>query len=181
MNIREFAKHPRFRFFAFNSTLRWRALSEGNFYVNKNSDLKNKTAQQLKHHLQSNPRALRNVMFQANKLRGTKAYWKSKSFELMDMIEQIGLPTLFLTLSAADYQWPDLFKLLAPNVDPDTLTEKDRAKLIQENPLIVDTFFLKRVKEFFDKVFSQFVFKLYCTFYLLKLPSIQNFYDIICR
>ena len=32
-----FAAHPRFRYFALNTEMRWRALSCGNIYVKKNS------------------------------------------------------------------------------------------------------------------------------------------------
>lgn len=147
-----FAKHPRFRFFAFNSVMRWRAVSQGSFYVSKNVNLKNKTAEELKTYLQTNNSAMRDIMFSANKLRGSKAYWKKKSYELLDMIEQLGLPTLFITLSAADYHWPDLFKILAPDRNVDDLSERERRKLVEENPFIVDDFFLTRVKTFNENV-----------------------------
>ncbi|XP_063392313.1 uncharacterized protein LOC134677816 [Cydia fagiglandana] len=43
-----FAKHPRFRFFAMNSSLRWAALQNGKICVQKNSELQNLTAAGIK-------------------------------------------------------------------------------------------------------------------------------------
>jgi hypothetical protein len=39
---------------------------------------------------------------------GTRPYWHMEGAKLRNMIEQIGPPTLFYTLSMADLFWPDL-------------------------------------------------------------------------
>ncbi|MCP3661467.1 MAG: hypothetical protein GY696_03060, partial [Gammaproteobacteria bacterium] len=40
-------------------------------------------------------------------LRGSPAYWRTTLFDLVAMVRQLGVPTWFLTLSAADLQWYD--------------------------------------------------------------------------
>ena len=39
--------------------------------------------------------------------------------------------------SAADYHWPDLFKLLAPDIPYSNLTSQQKRDLMHNNPLIV--------------------------------------------
>ena len=45
-------------------------------------------------------------------LRGTMSYWAKNKAELTDLLDQIGTPIIFFTLSAADMQWPDLHPLI---------------------------------------------------------------------
>lgn len=74
------------------------------------------------------------------------------------MVRQIGMPTIFFTLSAADYHWPDLFRLLQPNSNPDSLNDQERRVLMHENPAKVAWFFKERcdifMREFMMKFFS---------------------------
>ncbi|KAL2481044.1 Uncharacterized protein Adt_34010 [Abeliophyllum distichum] len=72
-----FAKDSRFRYFAWNSISRWRALALGDVYVNKNpmdaelsiQDIQNMVASGDKH------LAIR-ISYYAKSIRGTRAYWK---------------------------------------------------------------------------------------------------------
>lgn len=41
-------------------------------------------------------------------VRGSPAYFQRVMYDVLGMIRQLGLPTWFLTLSAADMQWPDV-------------------------------------------------------------------------
>lgn len=147
-----FAKHPTFRFFAYNSWIRWTALSDGSVFVKNNVEFKNLTVSELKEKLSENQNIMRQIMFQSSNLRGTKAYWHTRANELRDMVEQLGLPTIFLTLSCADGHWNDLYKLLSPDKEVSLLTEKERRQLIQDNPHVVDSFFDYRVKSFIKNV-----------------------------
>ena len=45
-------------------------------------------------------------------LRGTRSYWEKSHAGLIDLLHQIGCPTIFFTLSAADMYWPDLHALM---------------------------------------------------------------------
>lgn len=51
-----------------------------------------------------------------------------------------------------DYHWRDLFKLLSPGSDPETFTERERRKLMHDNPDIVAYFFTKRCEIFMETV-----------------------------
>ncbi|KAK3926417.1 THAP domain-containing protein 11 [Frankliniella fusca] len=149
-----FAQHNRFRFFALNSLMRWSALTDGNIFIKRNPEFKNMTVKDLRDKLDKDPSLMKKIMFQGSNIRGTKAFWHARGRELQAMLEQMGLPTLFLTLSAADMHWPFLFKLLAPHEDPETMSEYKRRELIQQNPLIVDEFFLTRVETFLQEVLA---------------------------
>ena len=45
-------------------------------------------------------------------LRCSSAYWQARKKELMAMIRQIGLPSIFFTNSAAESRWEELHKIL---------------------------------------------------------------------
>lgn len=64
------------------------------------------------------------------------------------MVEQLGKPAVFFTLSVADYRWPDLFKILVPNRNYSELTMVEKMSLINENPILVAHFVQFRVETF---------------------------------
>ena len=152
-----FAKHQTFRFYAFNMWLRHTALTNGNVFMKKDLTVSKMTVEQLKEHIEQNPSYLKKLMFMGSNIRGSKSYWKSRCGELRDMIEQIGLPTIFLTMSAADFYWPDLFRLLTGK-DISQINMSEGRKLIQDNPLVVDMFFQFRLQCFIEKVSKEKIF-----------------------
>ncbi|KAE8740593.1 hypothetical protein FOCC_FOCC013893 [Frankliniella occidentalis] len=147
-----FAQHNRFRYFALNSYMRWSALRNGNLLIKTRPEFDNMTLTQLKEELQRNPTLIKKIMYRNSSISGSKSYWFARGKELLSMVEQIGLPTLFCTFSAADLHWPELFKLLAPDEDFTTMSMFRKGQLVKNNPLIVDTFFLKRVETFMAEV-----------------------------
>ena len=46
-------------------------------------------------------------------VRGSPAYCQRVMYDVLAMIRQLGIPTWFLTLSAADMQWPDVIQTIA--------------------------------------------------------------------
>ena len=60
------------------------------------------------------------------------------------MIEQIGAPTLFYTLSMADLAWPDLHKLMPEDPFADGLTYRQsyliQCRNLANNPHIVSSY-----------------------------------------
>lgn len=52
------------------------------------------------------------LMYFGSTLRGIRSYWMKSHAELSDLLHQIGSPTIFFTLSAADMYWPDLHALM---------------------------------------------------------------------
>ena len=71
-------------------------------------------------------------------LRGTRAYWSKCHQELSDLIQQIGCPKIFFTLSAVDMHSLDLHKLTPGTIptDPREVRKWQRQNVI-DNPHIV--------------------------------------------
>ena len=51
------------------------------------------------------------ISYYAKGIRGSRSYWFARLKELTTMVKQLGAPTIFFTLSSADLQWPELYKL----------------------------------------------------------------------
>lgn len=138
--------------------MRWTALNQGKIFVKKSS-MNITTVEDLRLILQSNDNRLTDkIMFYGSNIRGTKAYWYKRCGELLDMVNQIGTPTIFFTLSAAELHWPDLYRLLAPasTINGEILSDRERRILMCENALVVATFFEERLKLFVEQVMEKF-------------------------
>ena len=46
-------------------------------------------------------------------IRGSPPYWQKMFYELLAMIRTLGIPTWFLTFSAADMNWPEVIQTIA--------------------------------------------------------------------
>ena len=143
-----FAKHPRFRFFALNTEMRWRALQAGRIYVRQHPSDAQLSLDDLRDMVGREGEAFSNrVLHYAASLRGTKQYWFRQRSRLLLMVDTLGLPTIFFTHSAADLQWPELAHLLSPE-DPDSRSSRTTAVI--ENPAIADWFFYHRIQKFIE-------------------------------
>ncbi|KAE8752107.1 hypothetical protein FOCC_FOCC001269 [Frankliniella occidentalis] len=159
-----FANDPRFRFFAFNTVTRHEALRAGSLFVRRNEALQGRTVGELREMVAARPALTREIMFYGAKLHGTRQYWGARLSELLDMVNELGLPTLFVTLSAADLHWPDLFRLILEQqhvplsdeerVSLDELTEEQRRNFIADQPFVPSMFFIKRAEYFLLKIFK---------------------------
>src|SRR5581483_395220 len=112
-----FARHPRWRYFALNSIMRWRALQGGKIYVKQNLDEGIIDVTDIQEMIANGDKNLADkIMRYGEGLRGTRQFWMVRQNELMDMVKQIGHQGLiFFTLSAADLRWPELHKLMVNN------------------------------------------------------------------
>ena len=134
-----FAQHPRFRYWAFNMEMRWRALQTGRIFVDKNAV----TYEQLEAMSREERKAFsRKVIHFAKNLRGTQGYWNNEYRRLSAMVSQLGLPTLFVTHSSADLHWPELTRLF--NLQEKSETSKD----LNNNPLFASWFFNFKMENF---------------------------------
>lgn len=111
-----FANDCRFPYYAYNSVARWDALNCGSVYVRLHS-MEGMNAEDVQA-LADNPNQniTASIMYFGSNLRGTRAYWKQRCSELMQKVPQLGMPTIFFTLSAVDYHRPDLFRLIDSNL-----------------------------------------------------------------
>ncbi|KAK3911829.1 ATP-dependent DNA helicase [Frankliniella fusca] len=144
-----FAQDERFRYFLMNSEMRWQALHSGNVFTQKNEIFSKMTIIQLRKYLEEHPNVVKNIMFYASRIRSTRPYWNSRCSELLEMHNQLGSPTAFITLSSADYYWPDFYKLLGYDINE--LSMSERRKLLSDNPLLFESFFVKRCTYFFEQ------------------------------
>ena len=93
-------------------------------------------------------------------LRGTSMYYEESKKNLMAALRQNGCPSLFLTLSCAEYDWPELLKEIIETVyrrkvskeEIDALSNAEKNKLISDNVVQSTVHFQKRI----DKMFSLF-------------------------
>ena len=46
-------------------------------------------------------------------IRGSPAYWQHELYDVLAMLRCLGIPTWFLTLSAADLHWPEMIQAVA--------------------------------------------------------------------
>ena len=125
------AKHPRFRFFALNTEMRWRALQTGRVYVKQHPGDAQLSLDELRDMVGREGETFSNrVLHYASSLRGTKQYWYRQRSRLLSMVDTLGLPTIFFTHSAADLQWPELAHLICPawraNVDMQYIVSRRR-------------------------------------------------------
>ncbi|XP_062577686.1 uncharacterized protein LOC134239531 [Saccostrea cucullata] len=93
-------------------------------------------------------------------LRNSPPYLEAKKKELFAMIRQLGLPTWFASLSAADTRWSELLKTLAQlnlkksltDEEVDKLTWAEKTDLVQKDPVTCVRFFDHRVHVFINTV-----------------------------
>ncbi|KAI3903890.1 hypothetical protein MKW92_023195, partial [Papaver armeniacum] len=98
-----FARDSRFRYFALNSLTRWRALSLGSIYIKNHPSDGELSIEAIRDMISSgDSRLVSRVSYCAKQIRGTRAYWYTRLKELIAMVKQLGPPTIFFTLSAAD-------------------------------------------------------------------------------
>ena len=102
------------------------------------ADLTNPTSESLGH----------SYMFK-KKIQGTAAYWKDQLLVLLAKINTLGPPTFFITLTANDLHWPELFILINPTLTPDTvaqLSSGEKLELLRRHPLHAVMFFEHQVR-----------------------------------
>lgn len=98
----------RFRFHAINSLMQWQALNTGNVFVQRNSVFRTASVGEMNALLAQSRIPSKENMFFGISLRGTRSYRFKRCLELIDMVNQLGVPTAFMTLLAADLPCPTL-------------------------------------------------------------------------
>ena len=90
-------------------------------------------------------------------VRGSPAYFQRVVYDVLAMIRQLGLPTWFLTLSAADMQWPDVIQTIARQYgrifseeDIVTMPFVEKSKWLRQNPVTAARHFQYRLDSFFQ-------------------------------
>ena len=75
-------------------------------------------------------------------VRGSPAYWQDQLYDVLAMLQKLGIPTWFLTLSAADLHWPEMIQAVAAQFgrklsqkDVLKMSIADRSKYLCQNPI----------------------------------------------
>ena len=92
-------------------------------------------------------------------IRGSPAYYQSLFYDILAMMGQLGTPTWFFTLSAADMQWPDLIQTIArqsgvilSDEDVCNLSYAERCNWLRSNPVTAVRHFHYRLETFVKHV-----------------------------
>ena len=88
-------------------------------------------------------------------IRGSPSYWQKMFYELLAMIRTLGIPTWFLTLSAADMKWPEVIQAIAAQYQT-TYTEEEvlalpwqtKSMWLRSNPVTAARMFQYRLETF---------------------------------
>ena len=90
-------------------------------------------------------------------VRGSPAYFQRVMYDVLGMIRQLGIPTWFFTLSAADMQWPDVIQTIARQYgtiltddDVKTMSFEEKSKWLRQNPVTAARHFQYRLNTFFQ-------------------------------
>jgi hypothetical protein len=85
-------------------------------------------------------------------VRGSPPYYQRTFYELLAMIRQLGAPTWFFTLSAADLKWPDMIQVIAKQFNKYYTDEEiaelsfdERCNWIRRNPVAAARHFQYRL------------------------------------
>lgn len=152
-----FSHHPTFPYFATNSLMRWQALQNGLICMRNSPYFRNVTTiDQLTTVIETHPNSIKSILAYNQNLRTTSSYWQKNMRELIDMVQYVGSPTFFITLSAADIHWKELNRLFNLPENHSNLSEVEqnriRNKLLNKNPMLVAFYFHCRSELFFHSI-----------------------------
>lgn len=163
-----FASHDRFIHFIQNMNERHMAQGQRSYYLSSNPKFSELTEEDLERIIDENGQELSDLIgsmqsFNAN-INGSPQYLFKKRLLLEAMIDQLGMPTMWFTLSMADNHWHDLHKVLHrnekgaeipfPNFNSHEEEASWKRKVVRENLHIVDEYFMQRVRSLFDCFFK---------------------------
>ena len=89
-------------------------------------------------------------------IRGTPAFWQQKLYDTLAMMKALGTPTWFLTLSPAEFMWPDFIQAVGRRYglnfsddDVSAMSWDEKAFHLRRNPVITVQMFDHRLHSFF--------------------------------
>ena len=131
-----FASDKMWCFFALNYCTRRRNQDSGRFFVNGFDKNTPQSMDELKEKLRNGETGfLDKITYYSKRVRGSSGYWRHKRAELYSWInyhvsQGNGMPNFFITLSCAEYFWPDVIRLINERLrlagHPDAVSETRR-------------------------------------------------------
>jgi len=160
-----FATDKLWSFFTLNYIYRRRNQSQSQFFCNNMLGTERTTIEELQDRIaEGDTSCIDKLLYFSKNIPGSSAYWRGKKSELYSWINHHleqgrGAPTVFLTLSCAEYFWPDLKRLLeetiykceGKKIDLD-LNHNELNKALNNYCIVVQEFFHLRVGAFLDTI-----------------------------
>ncbi|XP_072046834.1 uncharacterized protein [Amphiura filiformis] len=159
------ARNPEYTFFALYATEVDQINSNVSIAIRvgctKTADGKKLTASMFRDHEEVKKLIKRDQGYRfLTQIRGTPAYWEKSKRDLFAMIRQLGIPTWFVTCSAADRRWIEIDNgiLISQGKPPMTedqhknMTWEDHCSIIMSNPAAAAKMFQQRVRTYINNV-----------------------------
>lgn len=161
-----FMTDPFFCFYAMNYIVRHLNSNSGRFFLDEFNRNAPGDLQELKERIDKNDLSfVRNLTYYSKRITGSNPYWLQKKSELYTWLNHHvahgnGAPTFFLTLSCAEYFWPDVIDLLKERrmIAGDTNVAgiypgaPKLVQLVNENALVIQEYFQKRFEVWMETV-----------------------------
>jgi hypothetical protein len=167
-----FAKDKLWRFFTLNCIYRRRNFSQSQWFVKEFTGNHLPSLEELQQMINDgNLSFIDKLMYFRKIIPGSASYWQSKKAELYSWINHHvekgrGAPSIFLTLSCAEYFWPDIKRILQDFIKATTRRRIDLNKdfrllnqVLNDYSLIIQDYFHKKV-EFFIEYIGKNVFRM---------------------
>ena len=160
-----FAKDRIWCFFALDFATRKKNQMSGGFFVDGFFKEGPKSLEQLKSEIATgNTSWLERLCYYSQQVTGSAGYWRAKRAEVYTWINHHieaghGPPIFFITLSCAEYMWPDIKRLIKDQFScagldiPDL--EKSFVQIVNDYTLIVQEYFQERVKIWLSTIGKQ--------------------------
>ena len=154
---RRMAGHMPIIFFKYKKLQTKHILDKANICMRKTKHTQDLTAAYLKSSVNVEKLCRLNEGFRIFKdLRGSPPYWEQAKKDLFAMIRRLGIPTWFMSFSAAETRWTHLLKILHQSVHNVILTEEEikdltwfqKSELIKSDPVTCARHFDHQVKKF---------------------------------
>jgi hypothetical protein len=169
-------QHKMWCFFALNYSQRKSVMKQGGYFVNSFYKDGPSTLEDLQERLRAGQTGwVDRITYFGHKVSGSPAYWRFKRQEVYSWINHHihignGAPSLFITLSCAEYYWPDVKRLIEErygmaNLPIPDLGKPGSSRYINEFTLVIQEYFQIRVKSWLATV-GKTVFKI--THYWLR-------------
>lgn len=135
-----FATDKMWCFFALNYSTRRRNQTSGRYFVDGFYKDVPQTLDELKEKVRDGDTTFMDkISYYAFRVKGSSAYWRHKKAELYTWInyhvsQGNGLPNFFITLSCAEYFWPDIIRLINERLElaghPDAVSNPTQTPLV---------------------------------------------------
>ena len=158
-----FARDKMWCFFTLNYSQRKNVMNQGSYFVNSFYKDGPSSLGDLQEAIRSgNTGWVDRITYFGFKVTGSAGYWRQKRQEVYSWINHHvhlghGAPSLFITLSCAEYYWPDIKRLIEErykmaNLPVPELDKKGASRHINEFTLVIQEYFQTRVKHWLSTI-----------------------------